>query len=86
MKKSMGAVGHLRLNPKIARTVDLPGLNHLQVFVVVEPAEPLWDQPDSPGADQTSAHTLDDIEITNCLQAAIFTRGPPANPRSTDTR
>jgi hypothetical protein len=86
MKKQMGAVGHLRLNPEIARTVDLPGLNDLQVFVVVEPAEPWWDQSDGPGADQTSAQTLDDTEITNCVQAAIFTRGPPTNPRSTDTR
>ena len=82
MKKSMGGVGHLRLNPEIARTVDLPGLNDLQVFVVVGPPEPF----DGPGLDQTGAHTPDDIEITNCLEAAVFTRGPPANPRSIDPR
>jgi hypothetical protein len=84
----MGGLGHLRLNPKIARTVDLPGLNDLQVFVVlVEPPEPLWGRSDGPPSlDQTGTRTRDDIEITNCLQSAIFTRGPPANPRSTNTQ
>jgi hypothetical protein len=84
MKKSMGGLGNLRLNPEIARTVDLPGLNDIQVFVVL--VEPPGDRSDDPGLDQTGTHTLDDIEITNCLQTAIFTRGLPAHPGSTDTR